>query len=194
MNAGKSKWIGEIVNGCEVIASIPKTKQFQLQCTKCGSIFKRNRATVATGKAKCECSYTRQTRHTDGFCNTKLKSVYLNMLDRCYNKNCHAYKDYGARGIGVDAGWTVDFRHFYNWAIENGYRDGLTLDRIDNDGWYCPENCRWVDRKTQANNRRSCVGVMHEGRIYTIAQLAELLGVPYQTLYSRIRRAESESE
>lgn len=189
-----SKYIGEVINDCEIIGYRNSTKQFLLQCTKCGAMLVRSRATVTLHKCKCECQYTRNTRHTDGFCGTKLKSIYMNMIDRCYNENNHAYKDYGARGIGVCGSWTADFRDFYEWAIENGYKEGLTLDRINNDGWYAPQNCRWVDRKTQANNRRSNHIVIVFGEPHTIAEAAEMLGIKYQTLYARIKREGDEIE
>lgn len=189
-----SKYIGEVVNDCEIIGYRKDTKQFLMQCTFCGNLIVRNRATVTLGKSKCECQYKRMIRHTDGFAGAKLKSIYMNMLDRCCNKNNHAFSEYGGRGIGVCDEWKSDFRSFLEWSVKNGYKEGLTLDRIDNDCIYSPENCRWCNRKEQANNRRSNVIVCVDGVRYTISQLAEKLGVPYQTLYSQIKRGQKYNE
>ena len=99
---------------------------------------------------------------------TRLYNVWISVKDRCYNTNCKDYKCYGGNGITVCDEWRNDFQAFHDWAMANGYdenapRGACTLDRIDVDGNYCPENCRWVDMKTQANNRRKNKTVQNKG-------------------------------
>lgn len=107
---------------------------------------------VKTGAIKsCGCNNPQQNH---GLCHTKLYKVFDGMKTRCYNKHCDRYKYYGARGIRICDEWLTDFVKFYSWAMENGYKKGLTIDRIDNDKGYSPDNCRWVDMKTQNNNKR----------------------------------------
>ena len=111
------------------------------------------------------------------------------MITRCYNSNNIAYKYYGGRGINIDAEWigVNGFQSFYDWSISNGYKKGLTIDRIDNNGNYCPDNCRWVSMQVQSNNKRNNVRYEVDGESLTIAQIAKKMGVSYHSIYCKIR-------
>ena len=84
----------------------------------------------------------------------RIKRIWKNMKSRCGNPNATSYRIYGGRGIAVCDEWKNDFMSFYNWAINNGYSDDLSIDRIDNDKGYCPSNCRWATAKEQRANQR----------------------------------------
>lgn len=89
-----------------------------------------------------------------GLRNTKIYRAWKSMKRRCYNKNVKFYEEYGGRGISICDEWRDNFINFYNWAMDNGYQDNLTVDRIDVNGNYCPENCRWVNYHVQGANQR----------------------------------------
>lgn len=110
------------------------------------------------------------------------------MKDRCYNKNNHAYKDYGLRGITICKEWLEDFEEFYKWAISNGYSDTLTIDRIDNDKGYLPDNCRWVTRNKQCINTRYNKFIEYKGKIQTLKEWTDELNIPYHRTWKRLNR------
>jgi hypothetical protein len=93
-------------------------------------------------------------KRTHGMSRTKLYSVWLSMKNRCVNSNDKSYKNYGGKGVIVCKSWRDDYQAFFDWSMENGYREGLSIDRINTDGNYEPSNCRWTDRLTQNTNTR----------------------------------------
>lgn len=103
----------------------------------------------------CGC-LKKQNNQTNGLWNTRIYNIWRNMKGRCYNpKSYKNYKHYGGRGIKVCDEWLNDFKSFYNWSITHGYRDDLTIDRIDVNGNYEPSNCRWITMQEQNRNKRS---------------------------------------
>lgn len=115
----------------------------------------------------------------------RIHYAWNNMKQRCSNAARDDYPLYGGRGITVCPEW-AGFPAFLAWAMENGYEDHLTLDRIDTDGPYCPENCRWATKKEQANNRRSNRVLTLDGRTQSMTQWAEELGIDASTLWRRL--------
>lgn len=119
---------------------------------------------------------------------TKLYNVWKSMKQRCFDVNCKSFRDYGGRGIYVCNEWSSDFLSFYNWAMNNGYKPTLTIDRVDNDGIYCPENCRWVSNSVQQSNKRNNHLLTYNGKTMTMAQWSAETGIKYQKIKDRIGR------
>ena len=115
-----------------------------------------------------------------------LYRVWARMKDRCFNKNDKAYENYGGRGISVCEEWTGSYLTFREWAMSSGYQDGLWLDRVDNDGWYCPGNCRWATPREQQRNKRTNVIVNYNGVPMCATEAAEKSGIKAATILSRI--------
>lgn len=125
---------------------------------------------------------------THGEKGTRLYTIWANMKQRCNLKTSKDYRKYGGRGIKVCSEWAQSFEAFRDWAISNGYRDNLTIDRINNDGDYCPENCRWTTVKAQANNRRSNRLLTYKGETKTMQQWCDIFGITKECVSYRLKK------
>lgn len=123
-----------------------------------------------------------------------LTVVLCGMRKRCYKPNSNCYKNYGGRGITVCDEWLGKDgqKNFYKWAIENGYKKGMTIDRIDNNGNYTPENCRWATPKTQAYNRSTNSYITIHGKTQTVSEWADEIGITRGAMQNRLRYGWSE--
>lgn len=117
---------------------------------------------------------------------TRLYNIWCGMKSRCYNKNDSHYPRWGGRGIQVCSEWLLDFDNFQVWALHNGYADNLTIDRINNDGNYCPANCRWVTVAEQNNNQRTNRLITYNGKTQNLKQWSKELHINYGTLLFRL--------
>ena len=139
--------------------SSKERKRFGIyKCGFCGTNFKANTNDINRGYIKsCGCYQKRrvsETHKTHGKRHTRLYKIWINIKDRVLNPKNKRYNDYGGRGITICDDWKNDFIPFYNWAMLNGYSDELSIDRIDNDEGYFPENCRWTTKTIQTRNTR----------------------------------------
>lgn len=123
---------------------------------------------------------------THGESGTRLHKIWKGMKKRCYNNRCRSYKDYGGRGITVCDEWLNDFMAFRNWSLQNGYADDLSIDRIDVNSNYCPENCRWATDLVQANNSRHCHWITYNGKTQSLSDWAREYNIKSGTLESRL--------
>lgn len=136
----------------------------------------------------CGCLKKEGNHKTHRKSNTRLYKIWRNMKDRCYNPNNPNYRFYGLEGKTVCDEWLHDFQVFYDWAMAHGYRDDLTIDRIDGTKGYFPDNCRWATRADQVNNRRNNRIIEYKGKRQTAKQLAIELEMNYTTLCYRLNR------
>ena len=122
-----------------------------------------------------------------GMCYTRLNVIWRGMKQRCNDLNASNYYKYGAKGIEVCEEWN-EFLPFYKWAIKNGYRDDLSIDRIDSIGSYEPSNCRWATTTEQANNKRNNINITYKGETHTLIQWSNIMEIGYAKLWNRIRK------
>lgn len=151
-------------------------------CTVSGVKLRRR------SKKSCGCKWMEPGNKTHGMTGTPLFTRWINMKSRCNNPHNKSYPRYGGRGIKVCAEWENDFMAFYEWATSNGYEESLTLDRINNNRGYCPDNCRWVGEKQQANNRSTNKLYTINGEAKTLAEWCEQYNMPYYLVISRLRK------
>ena len=146
----------------------------------------RSGHTQSCGCIHSESLSARNEKH--GETGSRLYNIWSGMKQRCGDPHASNYQNYGGRGIKVCDEWVNSFEAFRDWALANGYRDGLTIDRKDNDGPYSPENCRWATRKEQSGNRRKLYSITHNGETHTVREWAEILGIPADRIRERLKR------
>lgn len=166
-------------------------------CSKCQKTYSIRGENLLSGNTKgCVCDMhdrigDKKIKH--GLSHTRLAGILNNMKQRCYNENSAEYYLYGGRGIRVCDEWLESSQNFYDWARSNGYIDSVgqkecSIDRIDVDGNYCPENCRFVDSFVQANNKRNNIKYEYNGECHTLTEWARIVNINSYTLYQRINR------
>lgn len=186
----KNITIGQRFGRLVVKSRLPnKNKSPRLLCLcDCGNEVAVRPDQLKSGKTKsCGC-YNKErvieTHTTHKGSHDRLYKKWSSMKNRCNNPRYKQYGDYGGRGIKVCQEW-YDYGVFREWCLSHGYTIGLQLDRIDNNKGYEPDNCRFISRVENMNNRRGCVKVSYNGETLTIAQWAKRYNIPQGTLHSR---------
>lgn len=158
----------------------------------CGNKFITNRPSLVCGNTNsCGCLQKEmllKSSITHGMSGTRIHGIWNDMKSRCNLTTNQNYHRYGGRGIKVCSEWSGlnGFENFYEWSINNGYRDIFSIDRIDNNGAYSPDNCRWSDMITQCNNRRNSKFLEYKGQTKTLSQWVRELNLKYPRTYHRI--------
>ena len=159
----------------------------------CGNVIRIPSSRLRSGNtSSCGCLHNEQlavrnTRHGDS--RTRMYHIYKGMKSRCYREKDASYPDYGGRGIEICSEWlgSRGFENFREWAVTHGYSDGLSIDRIDHDGPYSPNNCRWATNTAQANNRRNNRIIEIDGVTHTLSEWGEITGTDPRTIEARLR-------
>lgn len=178
----KTQWLCKCDCGKEIIAiggNLIQKKQFSCGCQR-----------------RQEASIRAYNRRTHEMSDTRLYRIWHGIKTRCYKKNDPNYKHYGSRGIEMCDEWKNDFMPFYNWAMKNGYepnakRGITTIDRIDVNGNYCPENCRWITLSEQGNNKTTSRYMVVNGVKHTISEWSKITGIEKSTLKDRANRGDT---
>lgn len=172
----------------------PKYGAYWLCKCDCGSITIVRANCLKNSTYSCGCLKTEkdiqkgQKRKTHGMSQKRIYKIWTDIKTRCYNKNNKEYKWYGERNIKMCNEWKNDFRVFYDWAIQNGYTEELSIDRIEVNGDYEPNNCRWADKLTQANNTRTNHYVEINGVTHTVAEWSRIYNINRNYIYIRVQR------
>lgn len=168
--------------------NVKYTKYFLCKCD-CGKTTTVAKNALTTGK-QISCGCARSSRIAklnklpDGY--LRLGKIYRSMKKRCYDPANNRYSSYGGRGIKICDAWLDDIDSFRIWAINNGYKDGLSIERIDVNKDYSPENCKWIPPIEQHNNTQRSVFITFNGKTQTLTQWANELNIKKSTLHNRI--------
>ena len=193
--------IGDVYGNWTILEVLPKIKNhhqmFKCQC-KCGTIKELDGFNVINGKTtSCGCIRNQMLKDrmtTHGQTKTRLHIIWCGIKERCYNPNSQAYSNYGGRGIKMCQEWIDDYMNFYNWSIKNGYDEILTIDRIDVNGNYEPNNCRWINTKDQSNNRRTNLKFTYNNKTQTLMQWCEEYNLDYRMILARVHNPKWEDK
>lgn len=179
------------INNIHTKPSGQKVTRWLCQC-ECGKQVVVASYDLRNGHTKsCGCKKGRLITESKIKHNFSKKPIYrvLNSIkQRCNNPKNHAYKNYGARGIKVCDEWSEGFEKFYQWAINNGYKKGLSIDRVDVNGNYEPSNCRWATRKEQARNKRNNHLITYNSETYCLTDWAIKKNLSISTIFHRLKR------
>ena len=196
MRCNDPKWLGKKYNHLTVVGFTYAHNRWLWECDcDCGGHTLAWPNLVVRGHVKaCHCGKSRTFREmntTHGFSKERLYEIWCSMKKRCNNPNSKGYSHYGGRGIRICEEWSNDYVTFRDWALSHGYSDELSIERIDVNGNYCPENCKWIPLKEQALNRTRTILVTIDGETKPFSKWMEYYGLNKSTAYSRYYRGET---
>lgn len=174
----------------EYVGSKNKKSMWLCEC-ECGNQTIVDSSSLKSGNTKaCGCHMKDGwgNNKTHGMSKTRLYRIWQAMISRCYYEKNKYYQNYGGRGISVCDEWRNNFELFMKWSLNNHYANNLTIDRIDNDKGYSPDNCKWVTRFVQMNNTRNNRLLDYNGQTKTVAEWSRYANISYDVLHSRIFR------
>ena len=175
---------------CEVGKSADGHKLYDAKCVRCGFIRKNVKlSNLKRNNVGDKCRHPVCIK----WANDRLRCIYNNMKWRCYNEKAKDYRYYGQRGIRVCDMWLKKPETFFEWALSSGYNEHMTIDRIDCNGCYCPENCRWIDRNKNAKLKRTTRLLTVGGITDSISGIAKIHNIPKTTLVQAVRNKSDES-
>lgn len=166
-----------VVRGSQLVTKSRPTRS-------CGCLQKE-KAKEHLAELEKEGKVKHDQRRTHGMSKTRIYHIWLSMKKRCDCKKYEHYENYGGKGIKVCDEWNKSFEEFYKWALKNGYEENLSIDRIDVNGNYCPENCRFANQKAQVRNRTNTVFLTHEGDTKTLMEWCEKYDIEYKLAHER---------
>lgn len=175
MPNGKSGWV--CVCDCGTTTTVATLNLRNGHTKSCGCLSREKSAQRMTTHG-----LSRRENSVD-----RLHYIWSGMRQRCFNPNHHAFPRYGGRGITICSEWE-DFEAFHKWALANGYTPSKSIDRINNDLGYSPDNCRWADQATQSRNRSCCRLISFEGQTMTLSEWARQIGIAPATLRGRLAK------
>lgn len=170
-----------------------KHRKWLCECQKCHKKYLVSQdSLVCKRSTQCRACSTKAS-HTR-YSNKKLRTILSGMKQRCYDKNHKSYNNYGGRGITVCNEWLNDGTSFEKWALKNGYQDGLTIDRIDYNKGYSPDNCRWITTAEQNRNKRNLHYITIKGITQTATEWARYFNKAPSTILFRLKRSSDPKE
>ena len=167
---------------------------FKVQCTKCGFITDMQSQCITRAK---KCTHLNKNGNYKNFCsyywkNKRLGKIFKEMTSRCYDKNTREYRWYGEKGIKICDEWINNPQLFQDWALNNGYKDNLTIDRINSDKDYSPDNCRWITLNDNAKYKSTTTILEVDGEYHTGSDWARLLNLGQSTINMYLRKYDEE--
>lgn len=166
-------------------------RMFHIKCSKCG--WETDAQMHQINHLSKQCTHANNAngysyRHGNYIKDKRLRRIFHGMIDRCYNPTDRDYRWYGSKGVKIHQGWIDNPKSFEEWAIANGYKDDLTIDRIEENKNYCPDNCRWITREDNSKYKSTTALLVVDDMVYTGREWADVLLLGTNTINKMLRK------